>query len=80
MVPGQDWTHIPPKDKGPDVRKCYEPPQHQDGTGASQASGSQTGASQAGCSPLTDELLALGEDVTTVLDYQYEVQEDPEIA
>ena len=36
-------------------------------------------ASQAGRSPLTDELLALGEDVTTVLDYQDNVQEDPEI-
>ena len=72
MTPGQDWTHIPPKDKGPDVRKHYEPPRCQDGTGASQAG--------AGRSPLTDELLAPGEDVTTVLDYQYDVQEDPEIA
>ena len=70
LAPGQDWTHIPPKDKGPDVRKCYERPRCQDGTGASQA----------GHSPLTDELLTPGEDVTTVLDYQYEVQEDPEIA
>ena len=33
--------------------------------------------SQAGRSPLTEELLALGENVTTVLDDQYE---DPEIA
>ena len=24
---GQDWTHVPPKDEGPDIRKCYEPPQ-----------------------------------------------------
>ena len=48
--------------------------------GASQAGGSQTGASQAGHSPLTDELLTLGGDVTTVLDYQYDVQEAPKIA
>ena len=26
--PGPAWTHIPLKDKGPDVRKCYDPPQH----------------------------------------------------
>ena len=37
-------------------------------------------ASQASRSPLTDELLAPGEDVTTVLDYQDDVQEDLEIA
>ena len=72
MAPGQVWTHVLPKDKGPDVGKRYEPPRH-------QAGGSQMGVSQAGCSPLTDELLALGEDVTTVLDYQYDAQEDPEI-
>ena len=80
MALGQNWTHVPPKDKGPDVRKCYEPPRCQDVTGVSQASGSQMGASQAGHSPLTEELLAPGEDVTTVLDYQYDAQEDPEIA
>ena len=80
MALGQDWTHVPPKDKGPDVGKCYELPRCQDGMGASQAGGSQTGVSQASRSPLTDELLALGEYVTTVLDYQYDVQEDLEIA
>ena len=58
MAPGQDWTLVPPKDKGPDIGKCYEPPRCQDGMGASQASGSQTGVSQASRSPLTDELLA----------------------
>ena len=63
---GQDWTHVTPKDNGPDVGKCYETPRHQEGTGTSQASRS----------PLTEELLAPGEHVTTVLDDQYE---DPEI-
>ena len=48
--------------------------------GAGQASSSQTKASQPGHSPLTEELLALGEDVTTVLYYQDDVQEDLEIA
>ena len=79
LAPGQDWTHVPPKDKGPDVGKRYDPPQCQDDMGAGQAGGSQMEASQAGCSPLTDELLAPGEDVTTVLNYQDDVQEDPEI-
>ena len=26
LAPGQDWTHVPPKDKGPDIEKCYDPP------------------------------------------------------
>ena len=34
---------------------------------------------QAGHSPLTEELLALGEDITTVLD-EYNTQEDLELA
>ena len=79
MASGQDWTHVPPKDKGPDVGKRYDPPRCQDDTGAGQAGGSQMEASQASRSPLTDELLAPGDDVMTVLDYQYDVQEDPEI-
>ena len=66
-APGQDWTHILPKYNGPDIRKHYKTPQHQESMGTSQA----------GRSPLTEELLALGENVTTILDDQYE---DPEIA
>ena len=34
---------------------------------------------QAGHSPLTEELLALGEDITTILD-EYNTQEDLELA
>ena len=37
------------------------------------------GTGQAGHSPLTDELLALGEKVTDVLDYEHDLQEEPEI-
>ena len=66
---GEGWSHVTPKDKGPDVSQCYELTQCQDNTGASQA----------GCSPLTDELLTPGEDVTTILNYQDDTQEDPEI-
>ena len=65
-APGQDWTPVPPKDDGPDVGKHYEPPRCQENTGTGQA----------GRSPLTEELLAPKESVTTVLD-QFE---DPEIA
>ena len=69
-VRGPGWTHVPPKDPGPNVRKPYQPPQHQD----------DAGASQAGRSPLTNELLAPQENVTDFLDYEDDVQEDPEIA
>ena len=63
---GQDWTHVMPKDDGPNVGKHYETPRHQESIGTSQASRS----------PLTEELLAPGEHVTTILHDQYE---DPEI-
>ena len=69
MATGQDRTHVPPQDKGPVVGKHYEQPRCQEGAVASQASHP----------PLTDELLAPGVDVTTVLDYHDDVQEDPEI-
>ena len=36
-APGQDWTHIMPKDNGPDVVKHYETPRCQEGMGTSQA-------------------------------------------
>ena len=65
-APGQDWTHVTPKDDGPDIGKCYKTPRRQESTGTSQA----------GQSPLTEELLAPGEHITNVLDDQYE---DPEI-
>ena len=57
---GQDWTHITPKDDGPDIKKCYKTLQRQESMGTSQA----------GRSPLTEELLALGEHVTIILDDQ----------
>ena len=69
-VQGPGWTHVPPKDPDPNIGKPYQPPQRQD----------DAGANQAGCSPLTNELLALEENVTDFLDYEDDVQEDPEIA
>ena len=65
-APGQDWTHILPKDDGPNIVKHYITPRHQETAGTSQASRS----------PMTEELLAPGENVTTILDDQYE---EPEI-
>ena len=75
------WHHVPPKDLGPNIGKPYEMPH----------CGDDTNACQTGCSPLTSELLAPGETVSNVLDYegdmledvpedvQEDVQEDPEI-
>ena len=37
-APGQDWTHVTPKDDSPDIGKHYETPRHQESTGTSQAS------------------------------------------
>ena len=65
-APGQDWTHIMPKDDGPDIGKCYKTPRCQE----------TMETNQAGRSPLTEELLAPAEHVTTVLNDQYE---NPEI-
>ena len=71
VVQGLGWTHIPPKDLGPDVGNQYKLPRCQD----------DAGASQAGHSPLTNELLTLEENVSDILDYENDVrQEDPEIA
>ena len=63
-APGEDWTHVPSKDNGPDVGRRYETPHR----GAE--------ADQASRSPLTEELLAPRENITTVLD---KLEEDPEI-
>ena len=65
------WTHVQPKDPGPDVGKPYEPPRCHD----------DAEVNQAGSSPLTNKLLALEENVSDILDYEDDVQqEDPEIA
>ena len=68
-APGQGWTPVPPKDDGTNVGKPYEAPQCQ----------KNMEASQAGHSPLTDELLTPGEDLTTVLD-GYDIPEEHELA
>ena len=83
---GEGWTHMDPKDPGPDVDKNYEMPQREDPsldepchrksdedtTFLCEEQQQQEGAGQ---SLLTKELLPLGENVTDVLDYD----EDPEV-
>ena len=76
-----------PKDLGPDIRQRYEPPQkagpvpqaesHHRQTDEDTAFLSEEPQQQedAGRSPLTAELFALGENITNVLDYD----EDPEV-
>ena len=67
---GQGWTHVPPKDSGHDVGERYETPRRHD----------DAGAKQSGHSPLTTEILAPEENISDLLDYEDDVQqEDPEI-
>ena len=74
---GPGWTHMEPKDLGPDIGHPYQTPIE-----TSQWEES-AGTVQPNHSPLTNELLALGEELTEVLDYE-DVEEtalgpDPEI-
>ena len=86
-TPGEGWSTVQPKDAGPDVRKRYELPQSEepepqdepqhrksdeDTAFLCEEPQQQEGASW---SPLTDELLTPGENITELLDYE----EDPEV-
>ena len=76
---GEGWSHVELKDLGPDVGCRYQTPKEAD----QPWEGEQI--TQPGRSPLTDELLAPGEELMGVLDYE-EVEEDnpsspyPEVA
>ena len=85
-TPGEDWSHVQPKDVGPDVSKRYElprneepeqqdKPRHQksdkDTTFPCEEPQQQEGA---GRSPLTDELLAPGENITQLLNYEEDLE------
>ena len=75
---GEGWSHVKLKDSGPDVGRPYQTPKE-----ANQPQGSKQ-VTQPGHSPLTSELLALGEELIEDLDYE-DVKEtdlgqpDPEI-
>ena len=61
---GEGWTHVEPKDPGPDVGHPYQTPKE---TAKLQEN---VGTVQPGCSPLTSELLAPGEELIGELDYE----------
>ena len=75
---GPGWRHVKPKDKGLDVGQKHEPPQRSESSQPEprwRRSDEDTAflckeqMEAAGRSPLTNELLTLGENVTDVLDY-----------
>ena len=74
----EGWTHVEPKDPGPDVGRPYQTPKER------VKPQENVGTVQPSCSPLTSELLAPGEELIGELDYE-DVEEtdpgpDPEIA
>ena len=71
-TPGEGWSHVEPKDSGPDVGCPYQTPKE-----ANQPQESEQ-ATQPGCSPLTSELLAPGEELIEDLDYKDVEETDPD--
>ena len=67
---GDDWSQVPPKDQGLDVGKKYETPREEKPSMQCDSQPQEC----AGWSPLTNELLTPGENLTNVLNYEY-VQE-----
>ena len=61
---GEGWTYVEPKDLGPDIGRPYQTPKEANKPQESE----QT--IQSGRSPLTSELLALGEELIGELDYE----------
>ena len=83
-TPSPGWKHVQPNEKRPDIGKKYETPRQSEPSQPEQrgrrsdedvAFLCEEQNQAAGWSPLTDELLTPGEDVTDVSDYN----EDPEI-
>ena len=86
-MPGEGWSHVEPKDPGPDVGQKYEPPQKAESSQEAEPCHRKSDEDttflceepqqqeDAGWSPLTTELLPPGENITDVLDYD----EDPEV-
>ena len=68
---GEGWSHVEPKDSGPDVGHAYQTPKE-----ANQPQESEQ-VTQPGCSPLTSELLAPGEELIEDLDYEDVEETDP---
>ena len=68
---GEGWSHVEPKDSGPDVGCPYQTPKE---TNKPQE-GEQV--AQPGRSPLTSKLLALGKELIGDLDYEDMEEADP---
>ena len=69
---GEGWSHVEPKDSGPDVGCPYQTPKE-----ANQPQESEQ-VTQPGHSPLTSELLAPGEELIPDLDYKDVEKTDPD--
>ena len=84
-MPGEDWSHVQLKDAGPDVGKKYELPRNEEPEQQDEPQRRKSDEDTAflceepqqqegaGRSPLTDELLTPGENITQLLNYE----EDP---
>ena len=68
---GEGWSHVEPKDSGPDVGRPYQTPKEAKETQESEQ------VAQPGHSPLTSELLAPGEELIEDLDYEDVEETDP---
>ena len=66
--PGLGWSHVPPKDLGPDVGCPYHTEKEEQAT--------EQEAHQPDCSPLTSKFLSPREDVIGDLDYEDVVEAD----
>ena len=71
-TPGKGWSHVEPKDSGPDVGHPYQTPKE-----ANQSQESEQ-VTQPGRSPLTSELLAPGKELIPDLDYDDVEETDPD--
>ena len=68
---GEGWSHVEPKDSGPDVGRLYQTPKEANKPQESKQ------VAQPGHSPLTSELLTLGKELIGELDYQDVEEADP---
>ena len=71
-TPGEGWSHVQPKDLGPDVGRPYQTPKE-----ANQPQESEQ-VTQPGHSLPTSELLAPGEELILDLDYKDMEETDPD--
>ena len=71
---GEGWSHVEPKDSGPDVGCPYQTPKE---ANKPQESEQVAQVAQPGCSLLTSELVAPGKELIGELDYEDMEEADP---